>query len=53
MTRMDNAAALFGEGLNCSQAVFSGFARELGLDPAVAAKLATGLGGGMGREEIL
>jgi C_GCAxxG_C_C family probable redox protein len=49
MTRIENAAALFEEGLNCSQAVFSSFAKELGLDPAVAAKLATGLGGGMGR----
>ena len=49
MNRVENAVALFSSGLNCSQAVFSSFAKAQGLDFAVAAKLATGLGGGMGR----
>jgi len=47
--RADHAEALFAEGLNCAQAVLMTFAAEQGLDPAMAARLASGFGGGMGR----
>ena len=49
MTRPDKAVELFASGLNCSQAILSAFAEGSGLDPALAAKLAGGFGGGMGR----
>ena len=48
-SRTEEAVSLFKGGMNCSQAVLCGFCGPLGLDPSVAAKLATGLGGGMGR----
>ncbi len=40
---------LFENGYNCSQAVFSVYAQEYGLDPDLARKIATGLGAGVGR----
>ena len=43
------ATALFAEGYNCAQAVFSVYAEEYGMDPALAKKIATGFGGGIGR----
>lgn len=45
----DKAYELFKEGYNCSQAVFGAFAEELGVDFETAVKLASGLGGGIGR----
>jgi C_GCAxxG_C_C family probable redox protein len=45
--RVDKAAALFAEGFSCSQAVFLGFAEELGLDRATALRLSQAFGGGM------
>ena len=45
----EEAAALFATGLNCAQAVFCAFAADFGLDAETAAKLASGLGGGVGR----
>ena len=47
--RVEQAVALFTGGLNCSQSVLVSYGEALGLDPATAAKLATGMGGGMGR----
>jgi C_GCAxxG_C_C family probable redox protein len=47
MTRADKAAALFEEGFSCSQAVFSAFAEEMGLDRAAALKVSQAFGGGM------
>ena len=47
--RTEKAAKLFTEGRNCAQAVLGGFCEPLGLAPSDAARLATGLGGGMGR----
>lgn len=47
--RVEKSQALFTEGFNCSQSVLAGFSESLGLDRATAAKLATGMGGGMGR----
>jgi len=49
MTHAENAVTLFKSGFNCAQAVLMAFAGEKGLDPVVAAKLASGFGGGMGR----
>lgn len=48
MTKTEQAAARFAEGYACSQAVFSVFAEELGLDRDTALRLAAGFGGGMG-----
>ena len=49
MTKAEKAVALHRGGSACSQAVFTVFAEELGLDPRAAHKLSTGLGGGIGR----
>lgn len=49
MIKGEKAKALFLEGYNCAQAVFSAFADELGIDFDMAVKLSSGFGGGMGR----
>jgi C_GCAxxG_C_C family probable redox protein len=49
VNRAERAVTSFKGGLNCAQAVFTSFCEPLGLDRASAAKLACGLGGGMGR----
>ncbi len=49
MSIADQAAACFDEGFSCSQAVFSAFAPQLGLDRVTALKVAGPFGGGMGR----
>lgn len=46
---ISEAAELFDLGYNCTQAVFSVYAQEYGLDPYLARKIATGLGGGISR----
>lgn len=46
MKKSEHAIQLFGR-YNCSQAVFSTFADELGIDQTIALKLASGFGGGM------
>ena len=43
------AKELFESGLNCSQAVVCAFSDVTGLDPKLAQRLASPLGGGMGR----
>jgi C_GCAxxG_C_C family probable redox protein len=48
-TPTELAVAQFKEGFNCSQAVFSVYAAELGLDEVNALKIAGTFGGGMGR----
>jgi C_GCAxxG_C_C family probable redox protein len=50
MTKKDDAVNKFCDGLSCSQAVLSTFGAERGLDTELALKLATGFGGGMGRQ---
>ena len=45
----EKAVAYFMTGMNCSQAVFLAFAGDFGLDEATAAKISSGLGGGVGR----
>ena len=49
MTHVEKAEALFLSGMNCSQAVFGAFAEDFGMDASTAAKVACGLGGGVGR----
>jgi C_GCAxxG_C_C family probable redox protein len=49
MTRTETALSRFAEGFNCSQAVFSVFADDLGLEEETALRIAAGFGGGMGR----
>ena len=48
MDVVDRAGSGFEEGFNCSQAVFSAWAEELGLDRETALRVATAFGGGMG-----
>jgi C_GCAxxG_C_C family probable redox protein len=45
----EQAVNIFEEGSNCSQAVISVYAEELGLSQKMALKIAQGFGGGMGR----
>jgi len=48
VNRIEQAVSLFNEGFNCSQAVFTTFAAEMGVERDVALKMAQGFGGGMG-----
>ena len=45
----ETAVALFETGMNCAQSVFCAFAEDLGMDAETAAKVSSGLGGGVGR----
>ena len=47
--RTIQAVTFFEEGFNCSQAVFMAYSDLYGIEPEMAAKLATSFGGGMGR----
>lgn len=49
MTRAEKAVALHKGGSSCSQAVFTVFAEDFGLNEELAHRLSTGLGGGIGR----
>ena len=49
MNLADKAEGLFTEGYNCAQAVFGAIAVELGMDKDTAMKIASSMGGGMGR----
>ena len=49
MNRVEGAVLCFEEGFSCSQALLSTYGPELGLDREIALKVATALGGGMGR----
>jgi len=48
-SRVTTAITLFEQGYNCSQAVFMAYSDIYGIEPEMAAKLATSFGGGMGR----
>ena len=52
MNRVEKAEALFTSGCNCSQAVFTAFADEFGLDEELSKRLACALGGGSGRMRL-
>jgi C_GCAxxG_C_C family probable redox protein len=45
----EKAVALHLQGFNCAQAVFATLAEQLGFDPALALKIASPFGGGIGR----
>lgn len=49
MEKKEKALELFNGSFNCSQAVFTVFAEELGLKKEEALKIACGFGGGMAR----
>lgn len=49
MKKSERASAVFKEGFNCAQAVFSTVAEVAGLDTGTAARAATAFGGGMAR----
>jgi len=49
MTKSEEAVSSFCDGFLCSQAILSVYGEEEGLERELALKLATGLGGGMGR----
>ncbi len=49
MDKNEEAVTSFCDGFLCSQAVLSAYCEEEGLERELALKLATGLGGGMGR----
>jgi C_GCAxxG_C_C family probable redox protein len=49
MDKTNDAVECFKNGFNCSQAVFSTFCEEYGLDKTTALKIATSFGAGMGR----
>ena len=53
MTKLEKAAALHASGSSCSQSVFVPFAEDFGLDPRKAHRLATGLGAGCGRQQLV
>ena len=46
--RAERAGALHAQGFNCAQAVFCVFAEDFGLSAELAAKIACGLGAGVG-----
>lgn len=48
-THADRAVKLFESGCTCSQAVFTAFAEDLGMDRETAMKVSVALGGGVGR----
>ena len=45
----EKAVALFATGMNCAQSVYCAFAEDFGMDAETAAKVSSGLGGGVGR----
>lgn len=49
MDHREKAAELFVNGSNCAQAVAVAFCDVTGLEPSLAAKMASSFGGGMGR----
>jgi C_GCAxxG_C_C family probable redox protein len=51
MNKSDIAAEYFSNGSACSQSIAAAFSEDTGLDPALAHKLTTGFGGGMGSKQ--
>lgn len=52
MNHTDKAQKYFSNSFNCSQAVFTTFATEMGIDEELALKIATQFGGGARKGEI-
>lgn len=49
MSEVESAISRFAKGCSCSQAVLCTYGEKFGLTPELAAKLAVGFGGGLGR----
>lgn len=49
MSKEKEAVSCFTDGFNCSQAVFSTYSPEFGVDKDVALRIASSFGGGMAR----
>ena len=49
MSRADEAKKQFEKGFSCAPSVFSTYSEQLGLEKALALKIACGFGGGIGR----
>ena len=47
-TKGDKALAYFMQGYNCAQSVFTAFHEEMGLDEALALRISSSMGGGVG-----
>jgi C_GCAxxG_C_C family probable redox protein len=47
MSKVEKAVACFKEGFSCSQAVFTSYSEELGLDRLTSLKISQAFGGGM------
>lgn len=47
--KVEEAIKYFNEGYNCAQSILYVFASEIRIDPAIAIKIATPFGGGMGK----
>ena len=52
MNHVDKAQEYFRNNFNCSQAIFTTFATEVGLDEELALKIATQFGGGARKGEM-
>ena len=52
MNHVDKAKKYFSNNFNCSQAVFTSFATEMGIDEEIALKIATQFGGGARKGEM-
>lgn len=52
MNKTEKALGLFANNFNCSQAVFTAFADDFGIDEELALKLGTSFGGGARNGEI-
>ena len=52
MNHVDKAQMYFSNNFNCSQAVFTTFATEMGMDEEMALKIATQFGGGARKGEM-
>lgn len=50
MNRIEKAGQYFLDGYNCAQSVTMAFAQELNMDEKTAARIASGFGGGFGRQ---
>jgi len=53
MNKVEKSQEYFKNGFNCSQAVFTTFATELGLSEELALKVSTQFGGGARKGEML
>src|SRR5690554_5788326 len=50
-TKSEYALSLFTNGYNCAQSVLIAMADEIGIDNRMAFRIASGLGGGVGRSQ--